>query len=97
MTNPITQLAAVRRRLAKLEPDRPYFDVAPFLIPLVTAMVKGRPFSRLPSKRELSPEEELGIERVLRDLDRVANPRARLHRRFPGRSRVQAHGEPAGY
>jgi len=37
------------------------------------AMQEGRPFSWLPSsKRELSPEEEQGIERILKDLDSVA-------------------------
>jgi len=44
-------------------------------------MVEGRPFSWLPSKRELSAEEELGIERVFRDLDRVAE---RMETQQPG-------------
>jgi len=72
MANPITALADVRRRLAKLKPTHPYFDVYPLIAPVIAAIQEGRPFSWLPSERELSPEEEQGIERVLRDFDRIA-------------------------
>jgi hypothetical protein len=72
MANPLTQLADIRRKLAKMKPSHPYFDVYPLMAPVIAAMVEGRPFSWLPSKREISAEEEQGIERILRDLDGVA-------------------------
>ena len=81
MANPITALAAVRRRLAKLKPQHPYFDVAPLFMPIFEAMVEGRPFSWLPSERELSPEAEQALERTLRDLDNIAK---RMETQEPG-------------
>jgi hypothetical protein len=64
------------KRLARLESRRPsakpWTDDSPWIIPIFEAMFEGRPFSWLPSERELSPEEEAGIERILRDTDRVA-------------------------
>jgi hypothetical protein len=66
------------KRLARLEARQPRgttdFDVAPFFVPVVMAQVESRPFSwiRRPEPSERSPEAEEGIQRILKDLDRIA-------------------------
>jgi hypothetical protein len=68
-------------RMAKDKPV-PYVDVAPFFVPVVMAMVEGRPFSRLPTPDvELSEEAEQALRRTMAELDRVA---ARLEADDPG-------------
>jgi hypothetical protein len=70
--------AARLKRLDRLEARKPrgtsYFDVAPFALPIFAAMLEGRPFSWWTSKPdvELSPKAKQGIERILRDQDRIA-------------------------
>jgi hypothetical protein len=83
MANPLTQLANIKRRLAKLAPERPYVDMAPFTVPVIMAMFEGRPFSyirREPSKPR-SEESEDARRRVLANLDSVAK---RLENGDPG-------------
>jgi hypothetical protein len=93
MANPITALADVRRRLAKLKPERPWVDSSPWAIPHLLAVIEGRPFSyiRREPSAPLTEEQEDARRRVLAEADRVA---ARLEQDDPGgAARFQADRE----
>ena len=78
MANPLTQLADIRRKLAKLKPSHPYFDPFEAMMTLWgafeaerVAIKAGRPFLGIPHAPLLA-EQEHRVELALKDSDLIA-------------------------
>jgi hypothetical protein len=88
MSNPIIELANIRRKQAKLKPTRPYVDIAPFTVPILQAMFEGRPFSWLPSpapSQPLTKKQARKREALLRKrLDEADQMAKRMETQDPG-------------
>ncbi|SRR5260370_39784796 len=96
------RLKRLQRLEARRPSERPWVDCSPWAIPHLLAVIERRPHSVLPSpERELSPEAEAGIERILRDADRTAERltkgRSRGMRQDGSRPRAQAERNATRY